>query len=93
MKNATAFQIISIEPTQAVVQIVNQTAEKYDLDVNLEHPRQFNAPVCGINYHAQEVCLCGKIKSRDTRLAIRDCIEEIETLTIEALADGYVELL
>ena len=93
MQNSTAFQIVSIEPTQPLVQVVNQTDERHALEVNSGDSRQFNAPVCGIEYHVQEVHLFGKEDGTDTMLAIENCLEEIKTLTEQMFADGYIEVL
>ena len=67
MQNSTTFRIVSIEPTQPLKQVVNQTAGRYSLEANFAPTRQFNAPICGVEYHVQEFSL--SFKTGDVRTA------------------------
>lgn len=93
MQSSTAFQIVSIEPTQTLEDVVIQAAQRHKLSANFDDSRVFNAPVCGIEYHIQEIELTGGDNSGDVRGAMLNCIKEIESIADQSLADGYLELL
>ena len=48
--------------------------------------------MCGIEYHVQEIQLSGSDDVASFS-AIQNCLQEIETITDQSLADGYLELL
>ena len=92
MLTSTSFQIISIEPTLPFTEVVNAAAERHCLSANFEASKTFHAPVCGIQYHVQEVNLSGTVDSQDAPGAIANCLQEIQTIAEQSLADGYLEL-
>ena len=93
MQNSSTFRIVSIEPTQAIKAVVNQAADRFSLEANFGAAGQFNAPVCGVEYHAQEFNLSSKDVELRSELAIANCLQEIKTLTEQTMADGFVEQL
>lgn len=93
MLSSTAFQIVSIEPTKSLVPVVNQAAKRHALSVDFGDSKMFNAPMCGIEYHVQQINLSGSNENQDCLEAIENCLQEIETIADQSLADGYMELL
>ena len=93
MPSPTAFQIVSIEPTQSFKEIVNAAAGKYCLSADFDDSRMFNAPVCGIQYHVQRIQLSDCSGSLGVTGRMEDCLAEIENFVDLMVADGYIELL
>ena len=93
MQVSAAYQIVSIEPTQPLQHVIDQVADRHALQANFGATRQFNAPVCGIEYHIQEFFLADKDGGMSTAHTIEKCLQEIESLTDQAMADGYCESL
>ena len=93
MQDSTVFQIVSLEPTPLVEQVVQQAAERHSLDASFVAEKQFTAPVCGVEYHAQKFELSSKDAELRSELTIANCLQEIKALTEQTIADGFVEEL
>ena len=93
MQTSTAFRIVSIEPTQSIKDIITQAADRFSLEAIFGAAGQFNAPVCGVEYHAQEFNLSSKDVELRSELTIANCLQEIKALTAQTMADGFVEEL
>ena len=93
MQDSATFRIVSIEPTQTIEEVVNQAADQFSLEANFGVAEQFNAPVCGVEYNAQEFNLSSKDAELRSELTIANCLQEIKRLTEQTMADGFVEQL
>ena len=90
MQNSRVFQITSIEPAQFILPQVAETANRHELAVEIADAVPFNAPFCGSEYFVQEIRMVAKSDSSSLP-RYEECLEEIEALVEQELADGYVE--
>lgn len=88
MLNSQVFQITSIEPAQVILPMVAQTAKRHQLELEVAEVTQFCAPFCGNEYFTQEIRIASNSTSTPGYI---QCIEEIETIVEQNLADSYFE--
>jgi len=91
MQPSQVFQITSIEPAQLILPLVAETANLHELAVEIADAVTFSAPFCGNEYFKQEIRM---VASADSTSLPRyeECLEEIEAIVEQELADGYIEI-
>ena len=91
MQLSQVFQITSMEPAQLILPLVAETANRHELAVEIAEAVPFSAPFCGNEYFKQEIRM---VASSDSSSSPRyeECLEEIEAIVEQQLADGYVEI-
>jgi len=90
MQNSQAFRITSIEPARIILPLVAETARCHELSVEIADAVPFIAPFCGNEYFAQEIRMVAETDSSE-RPRYQECLEEIQKLVEQELADGFVE--
>ena len=90
MQLSQVFQITSIEPAQLILPQVAEAADRHELTVEIADAVPFNAPFCGSEYFVQEIRMVAKSESASAP-RYQECLEEIQALVEQELADGYVE--
>lgn len=90
MQPSQVFQITSLEPAQLILPQVTETANRHELAVEIAEAVPFSAPFCGNEYFVQEIRMVAKSDSSSLP-RYEECLEEIQAIVEQELADGYVE--
>ena len=90
MQPSQVFQITSLEPAQLILPQVTETANRHELAVEIAEAVPFSAPFCGSEYFVQEIRMVAKSDSSSLP-RYEECLEEIQAIVEQELADGYVE--
>ena len=85
------FRLTSIESLEDISPQVRRIAGEHGFNLEATDQQMLSAPFCGFDYYRQEMKLVSTNGSGTEQLDL--CLNEIEKLTDDSFADGFMEVL